>query len=238
MKDSDFNSYNDYNYTRDYEVPSPPGNGLAMTGMILGLVSIVLCLGPITAIPAVICSGIALSKINQGKATGQGMAIAGLVTGILGIVLVGIWLILAAMLLPALSKARAQARKVSCANNEKQIGLALFMYAEDYRGELPPYDGAKGLDLLRKKGYLTEGKIFVCPNTEHIPSAWNTPITETTCDYIYIGGKNLNKTDNPSFEPILWDKPENHDRFGNVLYLDGHVEGFTGANWMQNGGIK
>ncbi len=42
--------------------------------------------------------------------------------------------ILAAMLLPALSKARERARSSLCMNNLKQIGLAFRMYAEDYDG--------------------------------------------------------------------------------------------------------
>ncbi|MCK5843818.1 MAG: DUF1559 domain-containing protein, partial [Victivallales bacterium] len=48
--------------------------------------------------------------------------------------------ILASMLLPALSQARNQAKMAVCAGNQKQIGLAANMYAQDY-DDMLPYSG-------------------------------------------------------------------------------------------------
>jgi prepilin-type processing-associated H-X9-DG protein len=45
------------------------------------------------------------------------------------------------MLLPALNQAREAAKKVSCASNLRQVGLATRMYANDNKGWLPPRYG-------------------------------------------------------------------------------------------------
>ena len=53
------------------------------------------------------------------------------------LVVVAIIAILAAMLLPALSKAREKARQSVCMNELKQLGLAVMMYCGDYDGWIP-----------------------------------------------------------------------------------------------------
>jgi prepilin-type N-terminal cleavage/methylation domain-containing protein/prepilin-type processing-associated H-X9-DG protein len=70
------------------------------------------------------------------------------------LVVIAIIAILAAMLLPTLAKAKAMALQTQCYNNERQIGLSIFMFVDDYSGYLPPgpndmYTGAAinyGLD--------------------------------------------------------------------------------------------
>jgi prepilin-type N-terminal cleavage/methylation domain-containing protein len=56
------------------------------------------------------------------------------------LVVVAIIAILAAMLLPALSKAREKARQATCMNNLKQIGVSILMYAQDWDGWFLTYN--------------------------------------------------------------------------------------------------
>ena len=111
------------------------------------------------------------------------------------LVVITIIVILAAMLMPSLQRAREKARQVSCANNMKQIGIAVVMYAHDWDGILPisahydsyvwtdssgatyPYVGWMGHGILYAGGYLgTFGsvrtrKMFYCPSVIRYPWA-------------------------------------------------------------------
>jgi hypothetical protein len=97
----------------------PQTSGLAIASMILGIASIVLCMGPLAGIPAVIMGHKANSDIRKsgGFLSGGGMATAGLVTGYLSIFMIAMWGLMAAVAIPNFVKARKQAQLAACKNN-------------------------------------------------------------------------------------------------------------------------
>src|SRR6185437_5515042 len=102
---------------------------------ILGLVFLVLCIGPLFAIPAVICGHMAFGRIKRsgGVIGGESLALAGIITGYVTIAL-GIVLIpfLAAIAIPNFVKARATAQKNVCINNLRAIDRAKQQWALEH----------------------------------------------------------------------------------------------------------
>ena len=92
------------------------------------------------------------------------------------LVVIAIIAILAAMLLPALSKAKIRAMGISCMNNYKELGLAWFMYADDNQEKL--------VTNSDRNNTPPEPINWICPNGYVLD--WSTSQANTNTSYLTI----------------------------------------------------
>lgn len=111
------------------------------------------------------------------------------------LVVVSIIALLVAILLPALSKARKQAKQVVCGVHLRQIGTVFFLYAQDYQDVLPPsYGGGNWnafYDFTRAElgTYdVEDGAIFYCPAYKpDLDDPWETAVPVSARSIYYMG---------------------------------------------------
>jgi prepilin-type N-terminal cleavage/methylation domain-containing protein/prepilin-type processing-associated H-X9-DG protein len=123
------------------------------------------------------------------------------------LVVIAIIAILAAMLLPALSKAKEKAKRISCLSRARQVGTAFLMYLQDY-GKIvnphvnditdfnAPYAPASPLKVV--KPYLglgtdsTNVPVFACPSAKPMKNPGYEP-TVFSCNNLLVSQLVLNK---------------------------------------------
>lgn len=201
-------------------------SGLAITSLVLGVLGAVSC--GLTALVGLVLGIVALVKINksQGRLSGSGLAIAGIaVSGILLLVA-----ITAAMLLPALARAKSKAEQIQCVNHVKQLAVSVMLYANDHDGRLP--DADRWCDQIQVYLGNAAQSVLLCP-------AGNPA---DRCHYALnagLSGAELNRLGNPaqtvlfveteggwntSGGPELLATPSRHRGPRVVGFADGHVE--------------
>jgi len=90
------------------------------------------------------------------------------------LVVIAIIAILAAMLLPALSRAKESAYRIQCANHLRQLTLAASLYADDHEERLPPRTNNWHWPAMLREGYRSLA-VLVCPTD----ARRGTPLTQT-----------------------------------------------------------
>jgi prepilin-type N-terminal cleavage/methylation domain-containing protein/prepilin-type processing-associated H-X9-DG protein len=160
------------------------------------------------------------------------------------LVVIAIIGILAAMLLPALNRAREKANATACLSNMHQWGLAVSMYADDWDdylppegagspasgspyawyNVLPPYIGAPSLIVLYAQNnppLPTKKSIYSCPSDKYTRS---TPPTDADPYYMYGMNNRMDPNGTPLFRRGQCDKPSD-----TVMFCENNGT-FSGTN--------
>jgi prepilin-type N-terminal cleavage/methylation domain-containing protein/prepilin-type processing-associated H-X9-DG protein len=164
------------------------------------------------------------------------------------LVVIAIIAILAAILFPVFAQARAKARQATCLSNQKQLGLAILAYAQDYDETLPPgnYSAAP---LAGNVGWMymidpyvkanvpysnanlgaAKLSIFVCPDYGATPyaSTFLSPTRSYLVNRMIFGGyeRNLPST--------YWEAPKSLAAMQAVAQVVMLAEGAGGCVWAQ-----
>jgi len=168
------------------------------------------------------------------------------------LVVISVISILAALLLPVLSRARESGRATVCLSNLRQVGIALQVYVGDYRNRLPSmsdiYPGVAndhpGPDTVLSN-QLGNLKVLYCPSDRWpankalpYPQRGATYFDQTGCSFswnTFLNGQDADQLSviglkfDPHAIPLMFDKEKFHLARGdtkarNFLYADGHIK--------------
>jgi hypothetical protein len=196
-----------------------PNKSLSTTSLVLGILSIS-CFSILTGIPAIITGHIARGRARKEPSVygGEGFALAGMIMGYVSIGLALLMIpIMAALLLPALAKAKGRAQTIQCVSKMKQIGLAARIWSNDHNEMFPPNFQSMSNELMNTS-------LLVCPgDKQHSPASdWSqfNAAQNVTYEFLMPGAKEADATTQTVFRcPI----------HGNIGLGDGSVQQVSGG---------
>lgn len=157
------------------------------------------------------------------------------------LVVIAIIAILAALVLPALGRAKEKARSTACLSNLHQVGVALQIYVQDSQNKLPtmfdwsadPATNTNGPAMNQVLfSYAGSSNVFHCPSDNQnlflltgSSYSWNTLVNGQDADHLRVFGMNFET----GLIPLVFDKANFHQVLGaaravNYLYGDQHIK--------------
>jgi prepilin-type N-terminal cleavage/methylation domain-containing protein/prepilin-type processing-associated H-X9-DG protein len=156
------------------------------------------------------------------------------------LVVIAILSLLAALLLPVISRAKESGRGAACISNLRQIGIALQLYVQENENRMPLMrdrmigtnavsDPLPGPDTVLSN-QLGNVLVLKCPSDKELYErtgssySWNSLLNGQKADNFVVLGLPFN----PHQIPVMFDKEKFHAARGtkkevNYLYADGHI---------------
>jgi len=155
------------------------------------------------------------------------------------LVVVSVIAVLAALLLPALARAKEAGKATVCLSNLRQAGFALQLYAQENNNRLP-FMRDKALTMTNElpgpdqalSNHLGNVNVLKCPSDNQqlfektgCSYSWNSLLNGQDADRLQVMGMKFD----PHQIPLLFDKEKFHAARGeakarNFLYADGHIK--------------
>lgn len=145
------------------------------------------------------------------------------------LVVIAIIAILAAILFPVFSKAREKARQATCTSNQKNIALAVNIYAQENEESLPPTAASWAGDIG------LSGKVLVCKNESGaISYGFNNSLIGSSLGAVQNANTDVILTADSQANAMATfaDIKKRHNSGAIASFLDGHVEFLKSATVM------